>query len=149
MADLPYPGGFGTVGYQVAVCPVRASPSVVLPDDRLLFGAGIDNSIGNPAPSYKISGIGKLHFRLGVAAGVRQISVSVLQPTATAVRAFVQVLPNPAIGVNVAVVTSASASTNWQQVVVTFTATANGAVVLELWNNDAGSPCWFDNVLST
>jgi hypothetical protein len=118
---------------------------VVLPHDRLLPG-GIDPEVGNPAPSLKVVGYGSVPFRLAVAAGARTLTVDVLQPEAAAVRAWVKVRRNDAVGVTTDLTQTTAAGTGWQQVQLAFTATANGAVVIELGHSDPGYRCWFDNL---
>ena len=118
---------------------------LVSTQDRLTRDSGLDSQIGNPAPSFKLS-FGHHRVRLPVKSGTRIVSVDVVQPSATAERPVLRVKSNTGIGLNADVSATASAATNWQTVTLTFVATANGAVVIELENPDVVKPCWFDNL---
>lgn len=89
---------------------------------------------------------GEFPFRLAVKAGARTVSVDVRQPQATAIRPRLRVRANPSIGLMSDLEAVAGASTDWQTLSVSFTATANGGVRVELVNEDGANPCWFDNL---
>jgi hypothetical protein len=110
------------------------------------MGWGRDDSEGNDAPSLKAARYGRFRVRLAVRAGDRELNVQVKQPQAGAVRPYVKVLANAAIGLASAQTATADATTGWQALTIPFTATANGGVVVELWNADPGLPCWWDNL---
>ncbi len=127
-----------------------AGTCVLMPDgQRLVMGSGRDDAEGNPAPSLKLGRYGFHRFRLAVETGARQVSVQVKQPTAAAERPYLRVRANPDIGIASAQTATADAGTGWQTLTVSFTATADGGIVVEIWNADLGSPCWFDNLSIT
>lgn len=116
---------------------------------KLQQGSGRDDAVGNPLPSYLVPRHGMAchpGFRLTVNEGEREISVDVLQPEASAERPFLRVKANPDIGLTADITTTALAGTGWQTLIAPLTATADGAVRVELWNADPGFPCWFDNL---
>lgn len=109
---------------------------------------GLDAIVGNPAPSFRNQG-GAWSVRLAVKSGARTVSVDVRQPQVSAIRPRLRVRANPAIGLATDLEAVAGASTDWQTISVSFTATANGGVLVLLVNEDTVNPAWFDNVKVT
>ena len=147
MAELAYPARSPALPSSL-VAPERNSMSVFIPySDRLLFNSGRDDVVGGELPSLRIGAYGCFPFRLAVNLGSRHLRVQVLQPRADAKRPFIKVRRNLSVGLTADLTASAGSSTDWQELSLAFTTTAKGAISLELWNADAGFPCWFDTVL--
>lgn len=145
MAELAYPAR--SLGlHSCLVAP--NSLCVMLPyTDRLLSYSGRDEDVGEEPPSLRIGGFGSFPFRLAVGIGSRRVKAQVLQPRSDARRPFMRIRRNPVVGLANDLTATAGGSTGWQELSLTFSITAKGAIVLELWNADATYPCWFDTVL--
>lgn len=113
-------------------------------------GSGIDESVGNPAPSLRIAGGGVYARRLKVAAGAREVRVQALQPKDGRARPRIRVKANPAIGVTSDIVGTSASGAGWNQITVSLTASAAGGVWVILENPEPRleSSCWFDNLLA-
>lgn len=150
MPALPYSGtddGALTNSRSVTVAPALLSESVRVDGEGIYFGgAGRDNSVGNPAPGYRIDRYGSLKLRLAISSGTHIVYAQVLQPNASATRPFLRVLANADIGLNAPLTSTAGSSTGWQTLAVSVTASQDGGVLVELCNADLSKPCWFDNV---
>ncbi|MCZ7641381.1 MAG: hypothetical protein M5U12_38165 [Verrucomicrobia bacterium] len=145
MAELAY----SARSLALASCLVSPSSlSVLVPyTDRLMTYSGREDVVGVELPSLRIGIYGFFSFRLAVKVGSRRVRAQVLQPRADAQRPFMRVRHNPAVGLANDVTATAGGATDWQELSLTFTTTAKGAIVLELWNADHAWPCWFDTVL--
>lgn len=144
MAELAYPGKTLALP-RTNVSP--ASLAVMVPlADRLLTYSGPDAGTGEDHPSLRIGSTGFISFRLAIGVGDRLVRAQVWQPRADAARPFLRVRRNLAIGLAADAQATASSSTGWQELLLPFTTTAVGGIVLELWNPDPSLPCWFDTV---
>lgn len=123
---------------------VHAEPSA----ERLALNAGRDNAEGTSTqPSLYLPQGGLIRLRIPVAAGSRAVTVKARQPSGLLPRPTARLLPNAAIGLNAEVSATAPAGPGWVSIgPLTFTATANGGVFVELFAPWSGgeSGCWFD-----
>lgn len=109
------------------------------------------------APCISLERAGFWRFRWVVKPGPRAIYVWAQQnSTASAVRPSVVVKNNTTVGLNADLSASAPYGAGWQQVgPITFTATGNGVVWVELHNNYTGavppviSASYFDHIITT
>lgn len=114
-------------------------------------GSGIDNVVGNPAPSLRIAGNSKYARRLKVAAGARTVRVHSLQPVTGRARPLLRVMANSAVGLTADVTASSASGTGWLSITASFTASAAGAVWVVLENPEPRhlDSAWFDNLYVT
>ena len=117
---------------------------------------GVTQSLGEgfPAPpSLQLNVPGFWRFRWSVKAGPRAIYVSAKQnSTGSVYRPSVILKQNNAVGLTADVSASAAAGADWQQIPMAFTATGNGVVWVELWNNNTAmfnAPAFFDHIITT
>lgn len=87
-------------------------------------------------------------FRWGVKAGTRTLKMYVKQVLNGDPRPSVKVIANPEIGLNADLEVFAGSSTDWTPITVSFTATADGGVWVEMHNNygSFADPAYFDHI---
>jgi hypothetical protein len=104
-------------------------------------------------PSLKLEIPGFWRFRWVVKAGPRAIYVSAKQnATGSVYRPSVILKQNNDVGLTADLSASAAYSPDWQQIPMAFTATGNGVVWVELWNNNTAmfnAPAFFDHIITT
>ena len=118
--------------------------------------SGVTQSLteGFPSPpSLELDVPGLWRFRWSIKAGPRAIYVSAKQnATGSAFRPSIIIRRNSAVGLNADLSASAAYGPDWQQIPMAFTATGNGVVWVELWNNNTAmfnSPAFFDHIITT
>jgi hypothetical protein len=108
---------------------------------------------GNPGGAHIVAAGGKLQARLPIVIGARVLSVQTYQPVQGSLLqpVYFRVFANPSVGLNADLVAASTiaASSGWETVgPLTFTATANGGVLVEIYNTGHYSlDCFIDNLV--
>jgi len=126
---------------------------------NMVYGLAQDNTQGSPAPpSLYMPWVGYFGIRWGVQLGTQSLIVAVMQPANLAPYPSLVVKANKLVGVMSDVTFTSTGSTTWIDITASITATAPGALWVELHNNlhgsydptslsqVAASPCWWDNI---
>lgn len=123
---------------------------------HLQVGVTKETVEGSPAtPCLKLVYPGFWRFRWAVEAGDRTVTVQVKQAANTAPYPLIRIKANPDVGLALDVTTSAGAGSDWKSVSAAFTATAAGAVWVELhyanptWHEDGSYSCYWDHIVTT
>lgn len=121
---------------------------------HLALNIEISNTEGDPAtPSLKVAEPGFWRFQWGLRTGTQTIQILCKQVVNASPRPSMVVKANAAIGVNADITTSAPAGAGWVTIgPVSVTATGEGAVWVELWNNYElafETPTFFDQIATT
>lgn len=107
-----------------------------------------DDTDGYPAgnPSLRFDNWGFWRFRWGVSIGAMSLTIYAKQALNQNPRPSMVLKANSAVGLLVDTPFSAAAGSGWEAITATFTATAAGVVIVELWNNlntVISAPCLF------
>jgi len=151
MAAITYPVGSGASKTMQAIgSPGVGSGKIWYESQVYNTYSGRDDTEGNPTSSLRVGGSFSYKFRVAVPAGDRTFAVSAKQPLSGEARPMLIVHANPDVGLNSSLVASAPAGSGWVTTdTLSFTATANGGVVVELRNPAGSRVCWFDNLSLT
>lgn len=126
---------------------LRAITTVGLAE-QLAAEARRDDSEGSSAPpSLYLPKGGRIRLRIPIAAGSRAVTIKAKQPSMALPRPTARILANAAIGLDADLAATAPVGSGWVSIgPLTFTASANGGVVVELFAQWSGgdSGCWFD-----
>jgi hypothetical protein len=117
----------------------------------LQFGMLESLTFGNPAPSLNLSFPGFWRFRWTLQPGVRTVQVQCLQNNFAPYPSMI-LKANSAIGIPSDVTATAVSGGTWVTIgPISVTASAEGVVWVQLWNNLqlSNTPCYFDNIITT
>lgn len=116
----------------------------------MAFGAARDDSVGaSAAPSLRMTRYGVYRCLWSIAPGSRRVSVKVRQTLPDTPRPRLVVKATPEVGLAADLTADAPAGTDWVTIgPLAFTATAIGAVWVELWclATGTGVACWWDDL---
>jgi len=121
--------------------------------DLYYRAAGRTRLDGNPGNALIVAAGGKWQTRLPIVIGTRVLSVQTYQPVQGSLLqpVYFRVFANPLIGLNADLVAASTlaASSGWETVgPLTFAATDNGGVLVEVYNTGHYSlDCFIDNLI--
>lgn len=161
-SELLYSGsnthGVATQGVNGYLQGINLGPTSIHGDSPMgrNLQVGVTQSLteGLPSPpSLQLDIPGFWRFRWAVKAGARAIYVSAKQDISSgSYRPSMIVRNNPQVGLYTDLSGSAASAAGWQQIPLSFTATGNGVVWVELCNNDTSNynnPAFFDHIITT
>jgi len=122
-----------------------------LPWGQVLWAnSGKSTTEGSSAPSLRLGPGCRMQFRIPVSPGARSFYSQAKQADTTAARPVLVVLANPEVGLSSDITVTAPSGTGWVTTpTASFTATALGAVIVEL-RNPAVDPwvAYWDNLVA-